>query len=190
MAEAAAARGRATRRRLIEAAVALVGEVGWNAVTTRLVAERAGVAPGVVHYHFTSVTDLLVASSVGFAHELIDDLARRLAQQPDLGSGIDWLLAELAGYTGADPASLLIVEMYLASSRIPELRRQLSDMIFGFRRLLAGWLRACGYAGDADAAATIIGAAIDGLVLQHSLDPDLDFAALAAPLRTMLLRKE
>ena len=60
--EIAVERGRATRQRLLKAAVALVGEVGWNGVTTRLVAKRADVSPGVVHYHYASVTDLLIAA--------------------------------------------------------------------------------------------------------------------------------
>ncbi|MFD0890429.1 TetR family transcriptional regulator, partial [Streptosporangium algeriense] len=41
MAEKSAERGRATRQRLFDAAVALIGEVGWGGVTTRMVAERA-----------------------------------------------------------------------------------------------------------------------------------------------------
>jgi AcrR family transcriptional regulator len=44
-----AGRGRRTREQLIDAAAALVGEVGWGAVTTRLVAERAGVNGLVLH---------------------------------------------------------------------------------------------------------------------------------------------
>ncbi|WP_288047924.1 helix-turn-helix domain-containing protein, partial [Nocardia sp.] len=55
--EVSAERGRATRERLLEAAVSLIGEVGWSGVSTRMVAQRAGVNAGVVHYHFASVSD-------------------------------------------------------------------------------------------------------------------------------------
>lgn len=179
-------RGRATRQRLFDAAVALIGEVGWGGVTTRMVAERAGVAPGVVHYHFASVNDLLVEASTAFAGALFGAAARQLAEQPDLGSGLDWLLGELSGYTGTDPASLLIVEMHLASGRHPELRDRLRDMIGDFRSHVASWLRVNGHTGDAEAAAVLLAATVDGLVLHHSLDPAMDITALAGPLRAML----
>ncbi|MEV4097841.1 TetR/AcrR family transcriptional regulator [Streptosporangium saharense] len=186
MVENSVERGRATRQRLLDAAVALIGEVGWGGVTTRMVAERAGVAPGVVHYHFASVNDLLVEASTAFAGALFGAVAHRLAEQPDIGSGLDWLLGELSGYTGTDPASLLIVEMYLAAGRHPELRDRLRAMIDDFRSHMASWLRVNGHTGDTEAAAVLLAATVDGLVLHHSLDPAMDVAALAVPLRAML----
>lgn len=55
MTPTAADRGREVRRKLLTAAVELIPERGWNAVSTRLLAERAGVAAGLVHYHFPSL---------------------------------------------------------------------------------------------------------------------------------------
>ncbi|MEU8354904.1 TetR/AcrR family transcriptional regulator [Nonomuraea sp. NPDC048882] len=185
MATHSAERGRTTRQRLLDAAVALVPEVGWGGVTTRMVAERAGVAPGVVHYHFASVTDLLVAAGLGFAAGLLDGLAAELAARPDIGEGIDWLLGELSRYSGADPASLLILEMFLASTRLPELRERLGVQIGGFRAVVASWLTARGYRGDAEAAAALLAASLDGIMLHRALDPGLDPAALTGPLRAM-----
>src|SRR5688572_20176747 len=52
--------GQGTRDRLLDAAVQLITEVGRGAVTTRKIADRAGVPFGVVHYHFSSVPDLLI----------------------------------------------------------------------------------------------------------------------------------
>ena len=42
-------RGRDVRAHLLAAARELIGEVGWTGVSTRVVAERAGVRPGMVH---------------------------------------------------------------------------------------------------------------------------------------------
>jgi len=53
------------RQRLLDTAAELIAERGWTAVSKRLVAERAGVAAGLVHYHFTSVQALLSAAAVG-----------------------------------------------------------------------------------------------------------------------------
>jgi AcrR family transcriptional regulator len=55
------------RQTLIEAAVALVGEVGPRAFTLREVARRAGVSHNAPYRHFASKNDLLVAvASEGF----------------------------------------------------------------------------------------------------------------------------
>lgn len=181
--------GQETRRRLLEAAVALIGEVGWNGVTTRMVAERAGVAPGVVHYHYASVTDLLVVASCAFAERLLDELARRLAAHPGLDDGLTWLLGQVASYDGADPASLLMTETYLAAQRLPDLHVRLRGMVVRFRREVSAWLQAVGRgreASEADAKAVLLAAVVDGLVLQRGLDPGVDVAALAGPLRAML----
>lgn len=180
-----AARGQATRQRLLDAAVALVPELGWGGVTTRLVAERAGVAPGVVHYHFASVTDLLIAAGTGFSAGMLDLLAKELTARPGIGEGLDWLLGELSRYSGVDPASLLVVEMFLASTRLPELRERLGEQIAGFRSCVASWLAERGYQGDAAAAAAMLAAAVDGIMMHRALDPDLDLGALAGPLRAM-----
>ncbi|MGI5282577.1 TetR/AcrR family transcriptional regulator [Nonomuraea polychroma] len=185
MASPSAARGQETRQRLLDAAVALVPELGWGGVTTRLVAERAGVAPGVVHYHFASVTDLLVAAGTGFSGGLLDQMAGELTAHTDMGEGVDWLLGELARYSGVDPASLLVVEMFLASTRLPGLRERLGEQITAFRSRVASWLAERGYQGDAQVAAAMLAAAVDGIMLHRALDPGLDIAALAGPLRAM-----
>ncbi|MEU6428800.1 TetR/AcrR family transcriptional regulator [Microbispora sp. NPDC046973] len=192
MAEASADRGRTTRQRLLGAAAALIAEAGWSGVSTRMVAERAGVAPGVVHYHFASLPDLLIAASTGVARAMLEELTGRLGEQPDPETGVEWLLGELSRYTGTDPASLLIVEMYLAAARLPDLRDLLQEIVADSRDRVAAWLRErgsySGRPGDAEAAAAVLVAAVDGLVLQRGLDPCLDLTALAGPLRAMVRR--
>ncbi|MGP3910133.1 TetR/AcrR family transcriptional regulator [Nonomuraea sp. 10N515B] len=185
MTSPSAARGQETRQRLLDAAVALVPELGWGGVTTRLVAERAGVAPGVVHYHFASVTELLIAAGTGFSGGLLDQMSGELTARAEIGEGVDWLLGELARYSGVDPASLLVVEMFLASTRLPGLRERLGEQIAAFRSRVASWLAERGYQGDAEIAAALLAAAVDGIMLHRALDPDLDIAALAGPLRAM-----
>ncbi|GAA2353316.1 TetR/AcrR family transcriptional regulator [Nonomuraea africana] len=185
MAEASAERGRATRQRLLQAAVPLVGEVGWGAVTTRLVAERAGVNPALVHYHFASVTDLLIAACTGHARLLIERSAKELTEHADVSEGVDWLLGELSRYSGTDPESLPLVEAFLAAGRIPGLRAELAVIAAEFRAHVAEWLRAHGHDHDADALAGLLAAVVDGVILHRTVDPDLDVAAMVRPLRRL-----
>jgi AcrR family transcriptional regulator len=45
-------RGEQTRARLLDAAAAVVGRVGYARATTRMIAEEAGVAEGTIYRHF------------------------------------------------------------------------------------------------------------------------------------------
>ncbi|MFW6204657.1 MAG: TetR family transcriptional regulator, partial [Actinomycetota bacterium] len=58
MSPSAVERGADTRHRLLGATAAVIARDGWGAVTTRRVAEEAGLTSGLVHYHFSSVDDL------------------------------------------------------------------------------------------------------------------------------------
>src|SRR2546423_14729759 len=48
-----------TREKLMAAAAELIAELGWGRVTTRAVAERAGLPHGTVSYHFRGKQELL-----------------------------------------------------------------------------------------------------------------------------------
>lgn len=176
-------RGRRTREQLLDAAAQLVGEVGWGAVTTRLVAERAGVNAALVHYHFSSVPELLSTAALQFASKVLAESAEALSGDP--ADGIERMLAELSRYTGTDPESLLLAEAFLAAHRLPELRAGLSALVADFRARVAEWLRGSGVA-DADAVALLLGAAIDGLVLHRALDESVDFHVVAGPFRRLV----
>jgi AcrR family transcriptional regulator len=53
--------GDATRKALLDAAEELLVLKGASSITTRKVAERAGVNQALVHYHFGTIEELLVA---------------------------------------------------------------------------------------------------------------------------------
>lgn len=177
-------RGRRTREQLIDAAAALVGEVGWGAVTTRLVAERAGVNAALVHYHFSSVSELLATAALQHATRILAESADVLRETPP-AEGVERVFADLARFTGTDPESLLLAEAFLAAHRLPELREGLSALVADFRARVADWLRASGVQ-DADAVALLLGAALDGLVLHRALDPSIDFRAVTGPFRRLV----
>ena len=56
------ARGEATRRQLIDAAIETLKDHGYAGASARVIAERAGVNQGLIFYHFDSVTGLLLAA--------------------------------------------------------------------------------------------------------------------------------
>jgi AcrR family transcriptional regulator len=53
--------GAKTRAAILDATEALMREEGYAAVSSRRVAERAGLRPSLVHYHFGSMEELFLA---------------------------------------------------------------------------------------------------------------------------------
>ena len=53
--------GRTARQRILDAAERLFAERGYDATTTKAVSDQAGVATGLVFYHFTSKAELLAS---------------------------------------------------------------------------------------------------------------------------------
>ncbi|MQA24505.1 MAG: TetR family transcriptional regulator [Micromonosporaceae bacterium] len=185
MTTTASARGREVRHRLLAAATELIPEVGWSSVSTRLLAERAGVAPGLVHYHFESLAVLLRQAALDVFRQALSGTEAALAPAPDLDAGLELLLASLDGYSGADPTSLLFIETYLAATRDQALGDELAELLYEFRSRLASWLRQHG-AGDPEQTAAVLAAAVDGVMLHRALDPGLTSATVSPALRRLL----
>ncbi|MFC7484331.1 TetR/AcrR family transcriptional regulator [Luedemannella flava] len=57
-----AARGDATRDKLLDATIRLVREVGYTQTTTRAIAQAAGVAEGTLYRHYPDKAGLFVAA--------------------------------------------------------------------------------------------------------------------------------
>jgi AcrR family transcriptional regulator len=180
-----AERGLTTRRRLQQAAAELIPELGWGAVTTRKVAARAGVRPGVVHYHFSSVSELLVEAAMQFCRDALAAPLAALHAAPEVAVGLDELLAAVEAIGADDDTALLITESALAATRDEHLRRQLGALLTGFRAEVATWLRGHGNDTDAAATATVLAATLDGLLLHRAIDPALAVNAVRGPLRRL-----
>lgn len=94
-------RSRTTRRRLLEAAVACLTELGWTRTTVVVVAERAGVSRGAAQHHFPTREDL-VAAAVNYVSEVqVEELQRQAAALPTDETRTDAVIAMLLNlYTG------------------------------------------------------------------------------------------
>ncbi len=181
----ASQRGAEVRRRLMAAAVDAVPELGWAAVSTRTLALRAGVAPGLVHYHFRSVQDLLRAAAVDAVAAALAEAEQVLSSADDPADGVADLLARLERHTGSDPVALLFTETFLAATRDEALREDLRRLLLGFRAALEDHLRRGGVA-DPGGTAAVLAAAVDGVLLHRSVDPALT-ASAATPVLLRLL---
>ena len=73
-----------TRQALLEAAEQVMREEGYAAVTSRRIAERAGLKPQLVHYYFRTMDDLFLALLQGLADNYLIHFARALASDKPL----------------------------------------------------------------------------------------------------------
>lgn len=179
------ARGREVRLQLLGAAAELIAEVGWNAVSTRVVAQRAGVTPALVHYHFPTLQALLRDAGLGMMSDLLSATEALFENAATLDAGVDLMVGALDTYTASSPPSLLIAETYLAATRDATLRGELMAIVAEFRQQLARWLAEHG-TNRPDETASVLIAAIDGVALHRSVNQDLTTSAAAALLRRLI----
>ena len=180
-----------TREKLMAAAAELIAELGWGRVTTRAVAERAGLPHGAVSYHFRGKQELLTeAAMFAFARALPADEFAALTGVADL---IGLISAEVGSRDAIDPVlSRLMFEAMREAERDPALRERMRAMLARYRELMVQTIRAGQERGTivagvpADAIATLLGAIGDGLLLHALLDPGLDVHAALNALRALL----
>jgi AcrR family transcriptional regulator len=148
------------------------------------VAERAGVNPGVVHYHVASIEDLRRLAAVRGVREFFAGPAARVLTGTDPDADLAGLFAALSPPDPHDPRLLLLYESLVAAARDEALRSELAEILQEYRTLVESWLTELGVRDPHAAAVTLI-AAVDGYLLQRALDPRLDPAPLVAGLAQM-----
>ncbi|WP_328385090.1 TetR/AcrR family transcriptional regulator [Streptomyces sp. NBC_00400] len=122
-------RSRATRLKLLEAAVSCLAERGWSGSTVSVVAERAGVSRGAAQHHFRTREDLFTAAVEHVAEKrqgAVKAVARNL---PPAGSmARTWIIVEeLVGlYTG--PLFRAALHLWVAASDEEQLRERVTAL--------------------------------------------------------------
>jgi AcrR family transcriptional regulator len=148
-----------TRERILAAAGAAFGEMGFDGATIRTIAARAGVDPALVHHYFGSKQQLFVA-----AMELPVDLdaavpALLAGPADELGYRIARFVLDLWGTPATRPLMLGVVRSASADPVAAALLR---------RVLVEGPFAAIARAidrPDADLRATLVGSQLVGLAM-------------------------
>ncbi|MDQ0961029.1 MULTISPECIES: TetR/AcrR family transcriptional regulator [unclassified Streptomyces] len=118
-------RSRATRQRLLEAAVACLGEHGWAGSTVSVVAERAGVSRGAAQHHFPTREDLFTAA-VEYVAEERSTALRALFPQGAAGDRRAVVAALVDLYTG--PLFRAALHLWVAASNEEQLRPRVTEL--------------------------------------------------------------
>lgn len=159
------------REPLIEAALQIVEEYGAAAVTIRNVAQRAGVSPGTVSYHFQSVDGLVVAAleqgAAGIASTL-EDLALDLQTTSwDADAWARVFAAALASELEHNRARhVACFELHMLAARRPALRAVTDRVLTAYLRIARIALTSIG-SNDVDGASVRLVAMLTGLMLSE-----------------------
>ena len=185
--------GQQTRGQLLNAATELIAERGWGRVTTRAVAERAGLPHGAVSYHFAGKQALLTEAAL--------DLVGRSfpIEQLRAVGGLDGLVMLMRGWAaGSSPidqmGAAVLMEAMREAGRDATVRDQLVGLLVAYRQAVAGLVRADQDRGavrrgvEPAGLATLLAALGDGLLLHAMLDPAVDLAGAIEALGALLQR--
>ncbi|MBV9898298.1 MAG: TetR/AcrR family transcriptional regulator [Chloroflexi bacterium] len=161
------------RARIVDAAFHVIAERGYAAASIKAIARAAGVAPGLVHYYFASKEDLLieVLRTVARGRRVALDSFMR-ARRRDRAAA---LLRDVLRNIRQNPSGYrLRFELFALGLREPALQPGTRDLLESGRTAIGGFLAELGDAELARPLASVMLAAVDGLALQHLIDPDFD----------------
>ncbi len=123
----------ATRGALLDAALALMLEEGYAAVTSRKVAAKAGLKPQLVHYYFRTMDDLFLALLRRGAEQNLERQARALRSPQPLRAL--WQLL-------TDPAAAALTQEFSAlTNHRKAIRAEYAALADQFRRQQEEMLR-------------------------------------------------
>jgi len=172
----------ARRTQILNAAVACFSRNGFHQTTMQDICREAGLSPGAVYRYFDSkeamIGECCMRGQEGTAMAF-EGATSQAGTQEVIAELADIFLGELAN-PEAPPALRLHVQLWGESLRSPEILEGLTSNRAGVRQHLQAVVERGQGLGDVDPEADpeylarVLLSAYDGLVLQKSLDPDLD----------------
>jgi len=187
------AKSRQTRERLLHATVELMAEIGVDRVRTRSIAERAGVNPALVHYHFGSVSALVMEAAQDALLRTLGPALEAFQSGATIRDSIRAILEWLDRHGEDAPGSTILAEAMVKATRNASFRKWATKASRRFRLVILERLQAAQESGELDpeldlpAASVLLAAALDGLLFHRLVDPTLDVMRVAGPLEAMVI---
>ncbi|MDQ4018410.1 MAG: TetR/AcrR family transcriptional regulator [Actinomycetota bacterium] len=177
---------------LLDAAERLLVDVGYSGITTRRVAEEAGVNHGLVHYYFGSIEHLLVRTLERFTKRLIErQRAMYAADKPFLEkwrTAMRYLVGEDVEY------EKVWLELQALSWNHPELRERVARVNSEWRAVLTEAFEEprerYGIEMPLDALVSLVMTFNEGVILERAQGITTSHAALLAWIDGWLAGKE
>ncbi len=106
-----------TKEKILAATDALFGSLGFDATTTRDIAERSGVNKALIHYHFGSKDELLAAILDGYYDRLSATMLASLGKSVEPEQQVADVLDAYADFLARNRTFCSIVQREVASGR-------------------------------------------------------------------------
>ncbi len=120
-------RGFTTRRRILEAAAAVLAERGWSATSVSDVTKRAGVTRGAVQHHFTDREGMLAAAIAHLLDIRIEEFQAAAADLP-AGAGRTQAVVRMLVEYHQGEAFAATLQLCVAAAADPLLRPRVAAM--------------------------------------------------------------
>lgn len=178
---------------MLHATVELLAEQGVGRVRTRTIAERAGVNPALVHYHFGSMSTLVMEAAQDALLRTLGPSIEAFQSGTTITDSIRGILEWLDRHGEEAPGSTILAEAMVQATRNASFRRWATKAAQRFRQVILERLEAAHRRGELDpeldlpATAVLLAAALDGLLFHRLVDPTLDVMQAAGPLEAMLI---
>ncbi|MFC5179486.1 TetR/AcrR family transcriptional regulator [Nocardioides taihuensis] len=157
------------RREILDAVIAIGSDSGLDAVSVRDVAERCGVAPGLIHHYFPSMDELLAESFGSWADS-------SLRQLQEISAGASPRVALALTVANLSPDQRIWHDALSTASRYSQLRARARSLSEDYLAHVEGLVRAGVEVGqfacpDPRESAWRIILVLDGMVaMMHILD--------------------
>lgn len=164
-----------TRRKLLDATLASLLEVGYAGTTTRRVAEIAGVSQGAQTHHFPRRVDLVGAALEQAADQRTADLRARAGDLPRGRRDRTRAVLDLLWQDFSSPVFTIFVKLWVAAAD----DRELYDRLIPLERRLAREIAAAvpeltgtdATPDDINARVSLALSALRGLALSQAFEP-------------------
>jgi AcrR family transcriptional regulator len=179
-----------TQRKLIEATLACLSELGHARTTTTEIVRAAGVSQGALFKHFPSKAELLAASVEFLFEELVSGYQQTFAALP-IGKASPSAAFELLWSIFTGPRLAIAFELYMVARTDPALQRCLEPVVRRHRAMLVERARdlfpsAAASHADFDAWIDLLMCAMEGLVIERYGAGDVTGPALTVLKRLWL----
>jgi AcrR family transcriptional regulator len=126
-------RSRATRQRLLAAAIECLAGHGWPATTVSVVAERAGVSRGAAQHHFPTREDLITAALEWMFEQRTAQVAGIADGLPQGARRTEALVVRIVEFF-TDPLFKAALQVWTAAAADPALRERIVPLEARFGR--------------------------------------------------------
>ena len=180
----------ARRQAILEAAIGVFAQHGFDAATTDDIARAAGLSKGGLYWHFKSKDDILAAILTQLFDQELGVLQQLIIAEGAVAPRLRQMVAHgVAAVQQFEALLPVMLEFYALAARNTNVRQFLQRYYQRYHQLLAqlfeqGFARAEFHHGTAEAAAITLIAQLEGMGLLWAIAPEL--VQLADPSETAI----